>query len=264
VAHARGRVVIVHGYGEHRGRYRWLATRLAELGFEPHLFDLRGHGESQGRRGYVDRFADYVIDLDRVVGAVLERAGLADGPGSPSVPVFLFGHSLGGLICLSAILGGLATVAGVAASSPFLGPVGAWAALLRPFIPVLRLVPGLSLPRAIDPDSLTHDRRIVEEHRRDPLVFQSADLWWGRETMLAQEALLEGAPRIGVPVFFQVGGDDRVADVEVARRVFARIGSPDKRFETYEGFFHEVFNETERERPLGDLTGWLARLSPGP
>jgi alpha-beta hydrolase superfamily lysophospholipase len=128
-------------------------------------------------------------------------------------------------------------------------------------IPVLRLVPGLSLPGAIDPGTLSHDRQIVEEYRRDPLVFRSADLWWGRETMLAQEEVFDAAPRIETPVLFQLGGDDRVADAEQARRVFGRIGSRDKRLEIYEGFFHEVFNETERERPLSDLTGWLARLS---
>ncbi|HEY0782995.1 MAG TPA: alpha/beta fold hydrolase, partial [Thermoanaerobaculia bacterium] len=113
LAAPRARIAIVHGYAEHSGRYEELLAELAARGYEGHAFDLRGHGASQGARGHVDDFADYRSDLDRF----LERL-----PDEPERPLFLLGHSLGGLIALDYCLHRTGMFAGVVVSSPFLAP----------------------------------------------------------------------------------------------------------------------------------------------
>lgn len=244
----RARVIIVHGYGEHRGRYAHVVSRLAREGFECHLFDLRGHGQSGGTVAHVDRFEQYLDDLQLVVQHV-----------GHSRPLFLVSHSLGGLIALSYVRRGDHGVDGLAVSDPYLHPAFRIPAARKALASVLsRILPKLSVNNGLDAKWLSHDEAIVRAYVDDPLVFKTTTPRWYTEVTRAQRELIDGASGIRLPLLMLVGEGDRIADPRVALDVFERAGSADKTLRRYPGLFHEIFNEIEREAVIDDLVAWLA------
>lgn len=252
VAGARARLVVVHGYAEHRGRYRELVERLGSRGIECHLFDLRGHGQSDGPRAHVNRFTDYLDDLARVVATVQHRGG--------KTPLLLLGHSLGGLITLQYVRARPGACHAFAVSSPYLGPAFRVPRLKAILARALSLLaPKLLLPNGLRPQWVSRDEATVAAYRSDPLVFDTTTPRWYVETTAAQRSLIAHAEEITTPALFLVAGSDRIADHRIALDVFARLGTADKRLRTYPDLYHEVFNETAaaREEVIGDLLAWL-------
>lgn len=257
----RGRVVIVHGYAEHCGRYDELVAALDAAGYECHLLDLRGHGRSGGVRGFVPRFGDYLADFERFLARIEEVQPAARERGT--VPRVLLGHSLGGLFALDFVLTHPDAFDVLAVSSPFLKPAMdiPW---LKASLAALasKLAPTLLTPSEIDSRGLSHDAAIVAAYDHDPLVFKTFNAHWFFEVQRAQEEVFAGAAAIRLPVLFLLGGADPIADPERSRAVFARLGSTDKHLAVYQGFLHEVFNETGRERVVSDLLAWLGERTP--
>lgn len=255
----RAHVLLVHGFAEHSRRYDVLAGELAGAGVAVHRFDLRGHGESGGRRGHVERFADYRGDLERVAAAVLP-AKAGDGP-----PAVLLGHSLGGLIALDAVLARPGCFRGLALSSPFLAPAFRLPPFARTFAgAAARLAPGADFEAGIDPEGLSRDPEVVRRYREDPLVLRRLTAAWLRAVLDAQEAILERAGELRLPVLLLLGDADPIADPGRGRELFERLGSPEKRLRVYPGFRHEVFNELGRERVVADLFQWLEEVALSP
>jgi len=256
----RARVVLVHGYAEYCGRYAHLVQALDEAGYECHLMDLRGHGRSGGVRGFVSHFEDYFSDLDLFLSRVAEVS-----PGA--VPQVLLGHSLGGLLSLTYLLlhPRPAAFDMLALSSPFLASAQEVPALRAWLASVTyHLAPRLLGPSPVDAKSLSHDPEVVAAYEADPLVFKTISPRWFIEVRRVQEAVLERAGALRLPVLVQIGSADPVADPARARQVFERLGSADKQIEVYQGFLHEVFNETGRQRVIADLLAWLDRHTPAP
>jgi alpha-beta hydrolase superfamily lysophospholipase len=247
----RGRLVIVHGYAEHKGRYRTLVAELTAAGYDCHLLDLRGHGSSEGRRGHVSRFAEYRDDLHRLFERV--RDGSPSGP-----PLFLVGHSLGGLISLDYVLHHPESFAALAVSSPYLAPAfeipplkKVFGTLVSPMVPTLAVKSGLAA------DLLSHDPAVVEGYATDPAVFPTVTLGWFREVESTQEEVFTRASEIRLPVLLLVGSSDQIAAPARMLALFERLASPDKDLRVYDGLYHEVFNELEREQVVRDLLNWL-------
>lgn len=247
----RARIVIVHGYAEHRGRYAYLVSRLAPHGFECHLFDLRGHGHSGGIPAHVARFEQYLDDLQRVV---LRTRSRMDVP----TPLFLIGHSLGGLIALDLCRANENSCDGLVVSSPFLRPgfripmvkkVLAWGAS--------RIAPTLPFDNKLNPEWLSTDHKVAEAYASDPLVKRTTTPRWFTEVRKSQRALRDHATEIRLPLLMLLGAEDHVADPHVAEEVFAAVSSADKTLEVYPGLRHEIFNEVERDMVINDVIGWL-------
>jgi len=253
----RAVVVILHGYAEHAGRYAALVAELGEAGYECHLLDLRGHGRSAGVRGYVHRFDEYLDDVD----LFLERIG--EDRRHPAVPRILLGHSLGGLISLAYVLRRPEAFGALAVSSPFLHPALEVPALKAGVAAITSHVMPTHLIRSdLDSRGLSHDPTVVAAYDRDPRVFKTVSPRWFFEVQRSQREILERAGAIRLPALFLIGDADPIADPRRAREVFARLGSADKRLVVYPGFFHEVFNELERERVVHDLLSWLDERIP--
>lgn len=261
-----GLVVIVHGYCEHRGRYQHVAQLLLAKGHHVYVGDLRGHGESGGERGHVARFGDYVEDVAGFV-ADAQKAFLAECAAHKSQPhaqaadatPILIGHSLGGLVALQYVLRGRTELRAVILSSPFLGlrlAVPMWKRGLALAASLAR--PTLRLPNELDANTLSHDAAVCQEYMRDPLVTHTATARWFTETLSAQADLKSRAVRIRVPALFLVAGDDRIVDAHATQAVFDRLGSSDKTLCAYPSLYHEIFNETDKQRVFDDLTAWLA------
>ena len=250
----RARIVLVHGYGEYAERYQPLAAELLAAGYELHLFDLRGHGGSEGERGHVTDVESYRDDLSRFAAHALR----GEGAGGGATPAVLLGHSLGGLIALSTVLHERHPFAALIASSPFLRPGFSVSAVKEMALKVgAKLLPKLSIDADLDASGLSRDDAVVAAYVEDPKIVRTVTLGWGAAVLEAQEEVFERASDITVPTLFLLGGADPVADVGRNRAVFARLGSPDKTLRVYDGYRHEVLNELGRERVVADLLRWL-------
>ena len=251
-ATARGVVALMHGYGEHSGRYQHVAAALARSGYRVMAIDARGHGQSSGQRGHVERHSDYVDDLDRLVRSARDRW--------PGLPLFLLGHSHGGLIALRYALRRPSGVTGFVVSSPLCGlalEVPAAKELLGKM--ASRLRPALSIPSGIDAAAISHLDEVVEDYRRDPLVFGTATARWFTETQHAMKDLAGRAHTLDQPFCFLVAGSDRIVDPRATRRLFDGLASTDREIEIYEHLYHEILNE----RPWRDIVRrgvlWMER-----
>lgn len=259
-----GVLAVIHGYGEHGGRYAHVAAALEPAGFAVEACDLRGHGRSEGARGHVERFDGYLRDSRRFLEDVAE-----DHPGAP---LFVLGHSLGGLIV--ALLaegppdaGGRATGgadpsswAGIVLSSPFLrlGEMPS-ASVLAGARVLAAITPARDIGNTLDPEALSHDAGVVAAYRADPLNHHVATARWAVETLTAQKYALAGATRLSLPLLVLYGSADAIASPVRTRALYERASSPDKTLRCYEGWYHELFNEVGKERALADLAAWLRR-----
>jgi lysophospholipase len=243
-------LVVVHGYLEHSGRYQFLADYFAPRGYSLYAMDLRGHGQSGGRRAHVSSFSEYLYDLDRFLSTVQKREG--DGL------KFLVGHSLGGLIVLRYALDSPEGLAGLVVSSPYLAnkvpisPLKLYAGRL-----LSRVVPTLALDAGLKTELLSHDAEVVRARDEDPLVQTRFTARWATETLAAQAEVLRRAAELRLPCLVLQGADDEVADPKVSRSFFDRLTVPDKEWIPYGGYYHEVFNEVGRKRVFDDLAQWL-------
>ena len=248
-------VLLVHGWAEHSGRYEPLAAWLAARGCAVHAFDHRGHGRSAGVRGHLRRFAELLDD----VGIALERARADAGAG----PLFLVGHSLGGLVVAAFAAEREPRIDGAACSGAALALAQMPSRPRRALLGLLaRLAPRLRVDRPIAPEALSRDPEVGRTYAEDPLVLRRMTLGFGAAFLGAVERTAAAASRIAVPMLLLHGGDDPLCPAEGSRRFFAGLRSPGSALRVYPGLRHEIFNEPEREQVFGDLLAWmLARSS---
>ena len=243
----RAAVLIVHGYGEHSGRYEHVGARLAGHGFATHAYDHLGHGRSSGPRCHVRRMDDYLDDLERMLTRVREeQAGL---------PTFVLGHSMGGLVTAMLARERRPEVAGYVTSG---------AALETPRLPRLReravrllrrVAPRLSLPSDLDPEGLCTDPRVVEAYLADPLVHRRMTTSLAVALLDAMRRTAPGGGDVAAPLLALHGGDDPICLPTGSERFAA--AAPQGRFLRYPGLRHEILNEPVWRDVLGDVTAWL-------
>lgn len=251
----RGAVLVTHGYAEHSGRYghvvdAWLARGLAVC-----TYDLRGHGMSEGERGYVDRFHDYVGDL-------LELLDALDGEANwrSAGPPVLFGHSLGGLIAFISALDAPQRFCGLALSSPFfdLAMHIPWAKRAAGGV-LSRLAPGVALPIGLRGSDVTRDVALAEAYDSDPLVFKKAPSRWFSEVVRAQREAVRRAPALRLPVACVFAGNDRVARAPTTQRLLDAVSSQKRSVLVADDARHEVLNDPGREERIEWLADQITR-----
>jgi alpha-beta hydrolase superfamily lysophospholipase len=246
--------LIVHGYGEHCGRYDPVMRFLAERGHAVTAFDARGHGRSGGQRGYVSGFDAYVDDL-----AVVAERVRALWPGSPLI---VLGHSNGGLTAIRAVERKRVDPAGLVVTNPLIAlrrrrrPVpDAVASLLS------KILPRLPLPSGVRPGDLTHDEALLEALAQDRLVHRvGTPRWYWSATLAGREALAR-ARELSVPLLVVLGDADPLVDPDRALEFFEAAGSSDKRLLTRAGERHEVLNELDRTTLFAEIAVWLEQVA---
>jgi len=281
-AEARAVVVIAHGAGEHSRRYEHVARRLVDAGYAVYALDHRGHGLSKGRRALVDRMDRVIADVRTLVG----RAA-AENPGRP---LFLLGHSMGGTIGIAFAARHQQDLAGLALSGP-VAVLEAASPALRVIASVLStLTPGLGV-FAVDASLVSRDPEVivrrgepkapltetrsafmryrgqgheiavplpVRAYREDPLVFHGKlPARTVAELAAAVGRFPAEVPTIRLPLLVMHGTEDALAPVAGATMVHERAASGDKTLKLYEGLYHEILNEPERQTVLDDLLSWL-------
>ncbi len=242
-------LVIVHGFGEHSGRYGYLVEKLLAEGCGLYAFDLRGHGQSPGPRGHISSWAQFREDLRRFLRMVEAMEAPA--------PLFLMGHSLGGLIVLECALRGLLGLRGIIASAPALGrpPVPAW--LLSAGQVVSRIYPALSFGIPLDASRLSRDPEVVKGYKGDPLVHNKASARFGAEMQAARNWTMAHAREFPFPLLLLHGGADKLAHPEASRIFYGRVLLRDKELRVYRNGYHELHNDIHREQVLEDLWDWI-------
>jgi alpha-beta hydrolase superfamily lysophospholipase len=244
----RGVVLLVHGLGEHAGRYDQLARALNDWGFAVRGYDQYGHGESTGIRGaipYPNRLLDDLADL-------VESARLRH----PGLPLVLLGHSLGGLVAASFVARTLLAVDALVLSSPAL------AARLNPVQKLLmavvpRIAPNLTMSNGLQPEYLSHDPQVVQAYRNDPLVHDRVSGRLAR--FIADEGPLVRSRAGGwkVPTLLMYAGDDHLVDPAGSRAFASAAPSQLVTARCFEGLYHEIFNEPDAEPVYECLRQWL-------
>jgi alpha-beta hydrolase superfamily lysophospholipase len=256
----RALLLFVHGLGEHAGRYQFPFDYFALRGLACYAFDYRGHGRSPGPRVHVSSFAEFLGDLRAARAMVLRQ--------HPPLPLFLVGHSQGGLLALRHALDHPEGLAGVVASSPPLAahPDSAPSPALQAAARVLSaLLPWLRLPNGVDPAYVSRDASVVAAYRADPLVSRKVSARWFTSLQETMRKTLDDAVMLRVPALVMSGAADRLTDPEAARR-FAHAAPPGLvTYQRWDGLYHELFNEPEREQVFARMEDWIGmRLAEGP
>jgi alpha-beta hydrolase superfamily lysophospholipase len=246
-AENRGCIVLMHGLGEHSGRYRHLAHFFNELGLSVRCYDHRGHGRSGGERGDVINGDPMLQDAQ----IVIEHFGARF-----SSRPFLFGHSMGGLFAARFALAGETPLRGLILSSPALAV--RLSPLQRRLLQLmLALAPRLGVPNGLQPRYLSHDPAVVAAYQADPLVHGKISARLLRSMLGSIEFCQQHAATLTLPLLLQIAGEDHLVDAEGSRRFFAQLPAGRFTFKTYDGFYHEIFNEVDAALPLADLRTWL-------
>lgn len=252
-APVRGVVTIAHGYGEHSGRYEYVADWLVDAGYAVFAPDHHGHGRSEGRAGRIS-LGDAVTDLDTMITSVSQQR-------YPGLPQFLLGHSMGGAIALRYAmahqdrLNGLVLSAPLAAveGGPALLAVAKVLGLLAPWVPVNR----------VDPHVVSRDPAVVQAYIDDPLNYHGAvSARVAREFVLHVQTLPEDVKRVVVPTLLMWGTADKLCPPRGSEMLAANLGSGDLTTKSYEGFYHEIMNEPERDQVLDEILAWLGAHMP--
>ncbi|WP_370324104.1 lysophospholipase [Euzebya sp.] len=246
----RAVVVVSHGFAEHSGRYAHVAEALCDAGFAVAAFDHRGHGRSGGSRALVTDMGLLGTDL------ALFREQVARA--LPDLPQVLLGHSMGCAAVIDHLSGHHREVAAVVLSGPFLRNASDVPAPLRALAPWLgRLLPGVPTQK-LPASDVSRDPAVVRAYEEDPLVFHGGIPAGTGATLLALERThLPRAERISEPTLIVHGTADRLAAVSGAEDLAAGLGSQVVDLRTYDGLYHEVFNEPERDRVIADVIAWL-------
>ncbi|MEZ5570615.1 MAG: alpha/beta hydrolase [Halioglobus sp.] len=249
-------LLVVHGAGEHSARYRSFAQFFTGYNYAVAALDHQGHGNSDGIPGYVNAFEEYVFDLGHFHKLLKERY--------PNRPIFLVGHSMGGLIGSIYLAQQERNVVGAILSGPAIKTD------LKPGtvqMLLLRLLAAL-LPRfgmlQLDANGVSRDPEVVRKYVEDPLVFHGKmSVRMVRELFVGMEQIEAAAARITLPMLILHGGADVMTSPEGSRFLHQHISSSDKTLKIYPGMYHEIFNEPERTEVLTEVLNWCeTRLEP--
>ena len=243
-------IVLMHGLGEHCGRYAHVARFFNDCGYSVRTYDHRGHGRSGGARGDVP-------DAD----ALLRDAHIAidDFAQNLATPPLLLGHSMGGLFAAYYATRAISPLGGLILSSPALGISlsGAQKLLLQ----ILRaLAPGLGIPNGLDSKYLSHRQEVVDAYDSDPLVHPKISARLLRAMLTAIENSQAQASTLGIKTLLVVAGDDHLVDASGSDAFHTKLAPGVGTMHRYPGYYHELFNETEAGRVFDDVRAWLDGL----
>lgn len=245
----RGVVVLVHGLGEHAGRYDHLARRLNSWGFAVRGYDQYGHGESDGVRGALPTATRLLDDLADVIDSTRKRM-------QSGVPLIVLGHSMGGLVAARTVALGQAQVQGLVLSSPAFDPgLNTFRKFLLATLP--RIAPNLTVGNGLDPDFISHDPQVVAAYKADPRVHDRISSRLARFIADGGPQVIEHAPHWTVPTLLLYAGADKLVDPQGSRDFAAAAPQQVVSSHCFDDLFHEIFNEPDALAVFDRLKQWL-------
>lgn len=243
-------LVIVHGFGEHSGRYMNVVDYFVPRQYAVYGFDCRGHGRSPGQPGHIMSFEEFTGD----VAAFVQRVSGQE----PKAPIFLWGHSVGGLIGLDYILHYPEGLRGAIISGPVLNPAGLVSPIMATLTRIVsRLWPTLSIDVGLDATALSRNQAVGKAYREDPLVQGRASTRMGTETELAADRVKAHAADVKIPLLMIHGEADALSPASDSRSFFQQVTFADKVLKIYPGGYHEPHNDIQYEQVMADVEEWV-------
>lgn len=243
-------VMIVHGLAEHSGRYDFAARYLCRHGYAVGAFDLLGHGKSSGKRAFIPAFNQFLDSVDLFLARAREKAN--------GKPLFLFGHSMGGGITIKYLIERTPKINGALVSgslvmvgesvSPMMIKIANILGALAPNLPTMQL----------DGSTVSRLPEVVEHYDRDPLNFRGKlPARTAAELNRATQSIQANLSNINLPILIMHGTEDKLVNPAGSKMVYEKISSKDKTLKLYEGLYHEILNEPEKEQVLDDMIAWM-------
>lgn len=246
---AKAAVCLIHGLGEHTGRYAYVAEKFTEHHFAILGCDQRGHGKSGGPRGHFPNYEQVMKDVKSTLEFLKEKY--------PTQPIFLYGHSMGGSIVLNYGLRMKPQVNGIIATSPGLKTGNELSSALLALGKILyTIAPSMGLNNGLDVNNLSHDPAVVAAYKADPLVHPKISARFALDFLNSGQWASEHAAEFPVPLLIQIGSEDRLVSVETAR-AFAQA-APDCTYREWPGLFHETHNEPQKDEVLQVTLDWIS------
>ncbi len=241
-------IMIVHGLCEHSGRYGSVAARFSDQGLAVYRYDHRGHGRSGGDRGYVKDFNEYIDDAAMMVDRVRAQ--------NPQLPVFMLGHSMGGFVAAAYAIKYPGRLKGQVLSGA--------ASMIQPLLAGLEGMDFSANARDPIPNALaeqvSRDPKVVEAYVNDPLNLKEFTTWLMSEVLIrGARWLMDQTPSYVCPCFIVHGGADQIVTPDSSKQFYERIASTDKTLKIYDGLYHEILNEPEKETVLEDISSWMKK-----
>lgn len=249
----RASLLVVHGLAEHGGRYEDFGRRMAGFGVSTYALDLRGHGQSDGRRGHADRFELLLQDVERFRRQV-------QGCLPNQMPSFILGHSMGGLIASRYIEEYETSFRGAIITSPWLATAMAvprWKTMAASMLN--KILPALPIDAAVDEQYLSHDPIVVTRYKDDPLVHGKITPRLYAEASMAMGLVMSRSERIRIPVLMLLAGDDRIVDTKRSEMFAKSLKSPDVTVQVLPGYYHEVLNDHDRAVTVNMIRDWISK-----
>ena len=247
---ARAIVAIVHGVGEHSGRYLNLSEPLANNAFTLYGYDQRGHGRSPGQRVYINNWSEYREDLNAFLKLIQEQ--------EPGKSIFLYGHSMGATIALDYILHYPKVLKGaILSGTPFESAGAVKPALVTLANMLSKILPRFSMNLGLDITALSREPEVVRAYASDPLVSRLVTARWGTEMLKTNEWVKEHLAEIVTSTFFIHGEADRISLARAVAEKVREIHLAEKTLIIYPGGYHEPHNDYGHARVLGNVTEWL-------
>jgi alpha-beta hydrolase superfamily lysophospholipase len=250
---ARGAVVIVHGFNSHSGQYLWVGEQFAAAGLAVYALDLRGRGRSDGERFYVEKIEDYVDDV-----ATLVRRAKSENPGAP---VFVLGHSAGGVVSCVYTLDHQSEIDGLICESfAYELPVPD---LALSFLKGLSYITPHTNVFSLSNKDFSRDPAVVESMNNDPLIKGESQPAQTAAVMInADKRLKEGFQSITLPVLILHGTVDKATKPSGSQHFYEQAGSTDKTLKLYEGHYHDLLNDLDKEVVMADIRSWIGERIP--
>jgi alpha-beta hydrolase superfamily lysophospholipase len=249
----RAAIVVCHGVNAHGGQYVWAAEQFVAAGFAVFALDLRGRGRSEGERFYVEDIADYVSDVANTIALAKSR--------HPGLPVYLLGHSAGGVVSATYVLDNQAQLAGfICESFAFQVPAPGFA--LAAIKGISHLAPRLPVLKLKNED-FSRDPKAVEALNNDPLTAHEVQPAITVAALVrADERLHDEFPSITLPVLIMHGTDDKATVCRGSQFFYDTAGSKDKTLKLYEGHYHDLLNDIGKEQAMADIERWIGERLP--
>ena len=250
LAKPKGIVHLVHGLGEHTGRYDHIGKAMTQAGYHLVGFDLRGHGLSEGKRGHTPNFEHYLDDVDLFLEAVKKRVNNTDAR-------FLYGHSLGANIVINHGLSRKSDLAGIISTSPSLR-LAFQPPKLKLFIGKVmeKLMPSFTMNSGLEQDALSRDLAVVQAYKDDVLVHDRVSAKLAMAIFESGQYALDHASEWHLPLLLMHGSADRIASYQAAKEFAEEIGDQ-ATFVSWQNYYHETHNELENKPVISKIISWL-------
>lgn len=243
-------VVLVHGLGEHIGRYNHVAKFLNQNQISVYGFDHRGHGKSSGKRGHIGSNQFFMSDIDHMIAEAKKE--------NPEIPIFIYGHSLGGNMVFYYALSKKPAIKGVIATSPGLGtgePVPP-AKLLAAKI-LKTLVPAMTMDNGLDVNNLSHNPQVIKDYQEDPLVHPMISAKLATLMFSNGDWIIENASKFNLPLLLLQGEKDHIVSLEKTKLFAEKVPASLITYKIFPGLYHEMHNEYEQDQVLSYILEWI-------